>query len=432
MSETNLPPQSDLNAVVSNPFGEHSLFAINRNTFQKTDASSVFRSRYGDSLFKENTFYIIAGTDSGLLYQYVKQQQVPKGSRYLFVELAQVLDRLTILDDPQEDIVITRFEDWFEKASKMDMFDYSIQDRMMLQRSLGVVHGHYNDYAPFWRELKAEFEVFMGKQHVGINARPFTSQQIENLTENQTPAICLTDAFKGKTAVLLAGGPSLDLLMPWVRQHRRDLLVIAVSRISYSLLQAGIQPDICVSVDPHAINLNVSKEMLEFQDGTLLVNEYHLNSNLLSSWGGKKTFTGPRYPWATPLEPTNLPASAGSTVTNNAFSLALLTGVTQLILGGADFCYSQTGYTHASGSAEHALGPRPMHGDKRVTTNNGMMADTHNEFLNSARTINLQAEDAQAMGCRVINPAPGSMRLSHIEYIPLDDIQVEALEKTAR
>ncbi len=432
MTETNLSPQNDLGDVVSNTFGEHYLFAINRNAFQSADASTVFRSFFDNSLFEENTFYLIAGTDSGLLYQYIKSQGVPKGSRYLFVDLPQVLERLVELIDPQGELAIATMDNWQELAiSKMDLPDYAIQDRMVLHRSLGVVHGHFSAYLPFWRKLREEFDVLKDSYRLGLSNRPFSLRQIENLTENQNPAICLKDAFKGKTAVLLAGGPSLDELLPWVQRHRRNLLVIAVSRVSHSLIQAGIHPDICVSVDPYDINMNVSKEMLEFQNGTLLVNEYHLNANLLSSWGGKKVFLGKRYPWSTPLESENLPPSIGATVTNSAVTFAVESGVTHLILGGVDFCFGQAGHTHASGSAEHSLGPRPMHGDKRVETNAGMMADSIHAFLNSARSMDLQAQDALTRGCQVINPAADAMRLPHVEHLSLDAIQVEPLERPA-
>lgn len=428
MTETNPALPADLSDVVCNAYGEHCLFAINRNVFQGIDASTVFRSYFEESLCKENTFYLIAGTDSGLLYQYIKVQGVPKGSRYLFVELPEVLERLVITDDQPDTLAVTTPEYWKQYAiTSMDLPGYGIQDRMVLVRSLGVVHGHYSPYLPFCSKLKEEFDSLRRTYRVGLNNRPFLRRQIENLTENQTPALCLKDAFRGHTAVILAGGPSLDQLLPWVREHRDELLVIAVSRISDSLIQAGVQPDVCISVDPYDINFVVSKEMLEFQDDTLLVNEFHLSANLLSSWGGKKVYLGKRYPWPSPLQPENMRPSIGATVTNSAVAFAVDTGVAQIILGGVDFCFSQSGHTHANGSAEHALGPRPMLGDKRVETNSGAIADSLHSFLNSAHSVELQAQQAAERGCRVINPAPGAMRLANVEHLPLESIQIEPM-----
>lgn len=424
--------QTDMGGIASNAFGEHYLFGVNRNLFQASDASSVFRAHFGDKLFQEDAFYVIAGTDSGLLYQFVKAQGFPKGSRYLFVELPEILALMDGLDDSRVELAVTAGENWLEKARDMGVENYAVQDRLVLLRSLGVVHGHYSQYPPFWRRLKSDFDIFMFDQRVSLSSRSFIICQIENLSENQTPAICLTGAFSGKTAVVLAGGPSLDDLLPWVRQHRRNLLVIAVSRISRSLIEANIQPDISVSVDPVAYNLSVCKDMLEFQNGTLLVNNYHLSPNLLASWGGQKVFVGARYPWPTPLEPENIPPVAGTTVTNTALDIAVKCGAGQIVLGGADFCFNQEGYTHAKGTAEHAMGGRLQLGDQQVETNSGMMADTENGYLHSAMSVDLQAQNASVQGCRIINPAPGAMRLPHVAHVPVEDIRVEPLSQPAQ
>ncbi len=432
MADVDVTQHTDMGGIASNAFGERYLFGINRNLFQGSDASSVFQSYFGDNLFQEDTFYVIAGTDSGLLYQFVKAQGLPKGSRYLFVELPQILALMEGLDGSQAELAVTSGENWLEQAKDMGVENYAFQERLVLLRSLGVVHGHYSHYPPFWRQLKNEFELFIFNQRVVLSSRPFVICQIENMTENQIPAIHLNGTFRGKTAVVLAGGPSLDELLPWVRHHRRNLLVIAVSRISHSLIASGIQPDISVSVDPQAFNLNVCKDMLEFQNGTLLVNNYHLSPNLLASWGGKKVFVGARYPWPTPLEPENVPSVDGTTVTNTALDIGVKSGVAQIILCGADFCFNQDGYTHARGTAEHAMGARLQLGDQQVETNGGMKADTENGYLHSAMSIDLQAKNARMQGCRIINPAPGAMRLPHVEHVPLDDVQVEPLSQPAQ
>ncbi len=432
MTDTSPPTLPDLSSVISNTFGEHCLYAINRNAFQDNDASTVFRTYFGENLFSEHTFYIIAGTDSGLLYQYIKKQGAPKGSRYLLIELPQILERLTKMDDPEEKLVISTPKDWQQQAHKnMDMQSYALQDHLVLVRSLGVVHSHYSGYPPFWRQLNEQFRLIKQSYAQGLNHHPFTIQQLLNLTENQTPQTCLKNSFQGKTAVVLAGGPSLDEFLPWVRKNRKNLLVIAVARISKSLLQANIQPDICVAVDPYHMTVYLNREMYDFQDDTLLANEYHVSSTFLSGWGGKKTFSGPRYPWETPLNPENLPPSAGGTVTNSAFDIAIETGVTQIILGGVDFCYSQTGHTHTSGTAEHALGSCPMSGDSQVKTNSGKIAHTRNDLLRSAQSIEIQAKGAVDQGCTVINPSPDSARLAYVEHLSVDKIKIEPLEKSA-
>lgn len=432
MTQSEITPQTDLGTVVSNAFGEHYLFAINRNLFQGTDASTVFRSQFNEQLFKEDSLYIIAGTDSGLLLQYVKSQGVPRGSSYLFVEPPEVLEHLVEMDDPDGEVRVAIPDKWQETAIRdLDFAGFAVQDRIEIIRSLGVVHGHYGEYRPLWRQLREEYFMRIRSFRIGMNHRPFAVSQIDNLAENETTTVFLKDIFKGKTAVLLAGGPSLDEILPWVRDNRDNLLVIAVARVCYSLIQSDIQPDIVVAVDPYHMTLYVNRDMFEFQDSTLFVHEFHVSSNLLASWGGQNAFVGKRYPWTTPLEPGNLPSSPGITVTNTAFAVGVATGISQLILGGADFCFSQSGHTHASGSTEHKLGSQPMLGDRRVETNGGFMADTDKTFVNSANSIEKQAEEAQGLGCHVINPSPNSMRMQHVEHITLDNISVPNMEKPA-
>lgn len=418
--------------IVSNAFGERSLFAINRNLFQNSDASTIFRTHFGESLFKEDTFYIIAGTDSGLLYRYVKSRGVPENSHYLFVELPEVLDLLHDLDSPEEGISVTTEKEWQQRANDMDILGYAIQGNLKLLGSLGVVHGHFSEYWPFWQRIKDTHNAFTQRNNIALNNQGFIARQLENLSENQNPAIFLKGLFSQKTAVILGGGPSLHETLPWVRENRKDLLVMAVSRISGSLLQENIKPDIIVAVDPMPIILGVSREVFEFQDSALLINEYHLSSNLLSGWAGKKAYIGKRYPWPTPLEPENLPPTVGYTVTNTAATLAIEAGVEQIVLGGVDFCFSQEGYTHANGSAEHSLGSQPLYGNKRVLTNSGKMANTDFQFMASANALSAMAAYADEKGCLIINPAPGAMSLPHILHIPLEYIEVSPMAKPAQ
>lgn len=432
MTDTDISIQTGIGRVASNAFGEHYLFAINRTLFSDTDAGTVFRSYFGESLFEEDTFYVIAGTDSGLLYQYVKKHGIPKGSRYLFVELPQILALLESEDDPEKNLAFATDDNWTVLAEEMEWKKFAFLGRLKQVQSLGVIHGHYSHYQPFWIKLKEQFDGFLQKTRFSVGTRPFIFCQINNLTENQIPAVCLKDSFKGKTVVILAGGPSLDGLFPWIHKHRDNLLLIAASRISHSLIRENIRPDICVSVDPQAFNLYVCRDMLEFQDDALLINHYHLSPGLLSSWSGKKVFIGNRYPWSTPLQPENILLTGGITVTNTMLDIATATGAAQIVLGGVDFCFAQQGYTHARGTVEHAMGSRPQLCEVQVETNGGMMADTDIGYRESGIHIDLQTQVANKLGARVINPAASAMRLPHVEHIPQDDIRIATLDKPAR
>lgn len=77
-------------------FNEYYLPSVNRHTFEKLDSASLYNKKYQDAFKQEDTLHIIIGMDSGLLANYLMSQPQAKGSKYLFVELADVLSLLTI------------------------------------------------------------------------------------------------------------------------------------------------------------------------------------------------------------------------------------------------------------------------------------------------------------------------------------------------
>ncbi len=431
------PEAGQPHEAVTSRFGERYLPAVNGTAFEQADAGAVFRKHFGPALFNEGVFYLIVGTDSGLLYRHIAAQGVPAHSRYLLIESPHVLACLDGLNnnDPCSGLAVATEAEWQEIAADMELEKYALLNRAILVRSLAVTHGHHEGYAPLWNRISKQFDKLTWHHRIALSNHIFIDCKLMNLTENQVPARCLEGAFQGKTAALLAGGPSLHDLLPWVKANRQDLLVIAVSRVSRTLLAAGIQPDVCVSIDPTDFNLLISKESLELPDDTLLANVASLAPGLLASWQGKKVFLEQRYPWTSDREPQNLNLAEikqGTTVTNTALFLAVKMGVSQVVLGGADFCFSHQGETHAEGSMERAMGPLPLLNEQRVQTNAGKSADTTNAYQSSAITLDLQAKKAREEGCRVINPAPDAMRLEHVEHLPTSDITLVPLPRPAR
>ena len=90
----------------TNQFGDHYLYLINGDLFDAEGSQSIFSYNYGH-LFNTDSLYIFAGTDSGLLPKWIKSISIPEGSRYLFVELPEViqlLDLKSISDVPEFDL----------------------------------------------------------------------------------------------------------------------------------------------------------------------------------------------------------------------------------------------------------------------------------------------------------------------------------------
>ncbi len=420
---------------IRNRFGDDYLHAVNRSCFDAVGARATFERHFGDGLARADTLYLVVGCDSGLLVQWAAAQRA-KGSRFLFIELPELVEplRQRCAGLLQDDILhIAGPEEWQGLSDAFRFSDYAYLGQFELVVSLGARDANLPAYRLLEQRISDYVTTFRRDIAVQMGNRVFLQRQIENLADNRIPAAILRDTFDGATAVVLGGGPSLDDILPWVMAHREHLLVIAVSRIARRLLQAGLSPDIVVSIDPHALSFDVSREALRFDERTLLVHSYHVEPHLLAQWAGPTLYCGERYPWPSRQVIDNLP-NVGPTVTNLALRLAVEMGCHQVVLGGVDLCFSRDGHTHAQGSNEHAAGPRLSDAGRQVVTNDGETADTDHAFAQAVELVGRQAEAALQRGCRILNPAPGAARIPHVEHVALPDITLsdDALDAPRR
>lgn len=410
--------------LISNTFGDELFYEVNRNCFDRLGARNIFQRQFGDDLSRTDSLYIIIGTDSGLLPGWLLSKGLPEGSRYLFIELAEVIAalgaRLNVLtEDPR--VSITTPDDWQSLQEDFQFTDYACLESISVTASIAAQDAYIPEYRTIRRETQKAVDQFIWKTSYQLGSQVFVKRHIENLTENRVPAIVLNNQFAGRTAVILGGGPSLDAFIPWIKENRQRITVIAVSRISRRLLEAGLHPDIVVSIDPNSISFDVSKESLRFGRNTLLVNAYHVSTPLLAQWHGPSAYFGPRYPWLTSANPLNT-QHRGPTVTNAALAMAVEMGFETIIFGGVDLCYSREGHTHAMGSNERQAGPLLGSEDTQVETNGGWLADTNHAFAEAVTTMGQQAQEAVDQGCTLINSAVTAAKIPNVRYCPIEEL----------
>ena len=418
---------------ITNQFGDRFLYSVNRHCFDHVGSDAVYRSRWADTLFKEDAFYIVAGCDSGVMISYLQKKGLPKGSRYLIVELSPLVEIVkSLIDESASDnrIQICTLDNWLEVAREHSFAEYAYLDSIKIIRSLAVEDANLPEYRALWRELDQSTQQTLWTFRVELGNSTFYTRQIENACENRHSAYCLKDRFKDKTAVLLAGGPSLDDILPWVIENRDNLVVVAVSRISRRLQQINFQPDIIVTVDPHPCSFDVSKHMLRLFEHAILVNAFHATPLLLGQWAGPSLYLDNRYPWKVDAG-GKIIKGVGPTVSNSAINLIVELGCKQIILAGLDLCFSAEGYSHAKGSDERKAGAFLAYADQTVTTNSGNTAETDNAFFTAIKSIEAQAKTAMNRGCQLINPSPDAAKMQNVVYMPLHDIKINALEKPA-
>lgn len=437
--QTSAERQDLLGPVIENAFGERYFPSITGESFTTVGSDAFYQRQFGKNLHTPDTMFLILGTDGGLLLDWVIRKQVDPDSRYLFIELEGSLDRLReefmIPETLPDNVHLCPLQEWMKKAEELSMRDYFYVSKILIHRSISVVDGYHDGYVALDNAFEEEMNHYRFAIQQEIGTRIFSQRGIENLAENRLPIALLDDCFKGKTAVLMAGGPSLDESFDWVHTHRRNLVILAVTRIAPQLKRVGIVPDFLFAIDPHGIIFHQSKEMLDFHEQAILVNMYHLNSRLLGQWQGEKLFMGPCFPWTTDKNPPITRLYPGITVSHQALGVAIHMGFSQIILKGFDLCFSKEGFTHAKGSEETLAGPYAKRTQLWVETNGGWMAETSADFHTSIPSLSqlaAQADRPEEERCRVINPSPTSAKIEHVEHLPWETLQPEPLEMSPR
>lgn len=401
-------------------FNEEYLYSINRNSFIKEPSASIFKRLYKQKLEKDNSFYIVLGTDSGLLLEYLLQQDAPDDTRYLFIELPHVLTLLEQkfdLANLPEHIDICAIEHWRDKAAEFGIELYLYKDECQYIKSLAAIDSYLPAYNNAILSFEQDFQSLRFFTRATLAVSPFMGTQLKNICENHTPASILKAQFKGDTCVLLAGGPSLDESIEWLKENQDYVVIMAVSRIAKKLLQVGIVPNIVVSVDPFEISFDVSKEQLLFPDSVFFIHSNNVTPLLLGQWSGKSAYMDRRYPWDVKDDENNL-MSSGPTVTNTALKVAVDMGFSNILLSGVDLCFSEKGVTHASGSNEAKIGPTLGQTGKWVETYSGNTVETLVVFEQAAEGLAAQASRATKQAIDIYNLSANAAKVSNITHIP--------------
>lgn len=412
-------------------FNECYLPSVNRHTFEKIDSNSLFNEKFKDALSAPDTLHIIIGLDSGLLANYVMESPLPAGSKFLFVELLEILELLSIdiPDNLADDILITHFDEFSKHITEHEDNLFIVKKKFKLHRSMAVRGNYLATYCTLLAQVEKAVEHEYFQQSIDFNQKLFIKTQLNNLAENLQPALVLKQTFTDKTCIVLGGGPSLDNCIDWIKAHAKQLVIIAASRIAGKLDKLNIKPDIIVSVDPQSHGFDVNKEFMEADHDTLFINSYHVAPQILGQWRGSCLYTGTRLPWNNTSDINNI-QSIGPTVTNSAIEIATKMGFSRVLLCGVDFCYSQTGVTHTQGTYGASLGPNIGVMLEWVETNSGDMTETSIALLHAIQSLQTFVADNSSIKC--INLSKDAAKVNGVDYISPQHIVLEDISDKQR
>lgn len=157
----------------------------------------------------------------------------------------------------------------------------------------------------------------------------------------------------GETIVVAAAGPTLASRYQWLRQQGGKLTLIAVDAALKPLVEAGIIPDVVVSIDAHRQGVLSFFQGIDQRLGASILLVYFpiVHGDVLRLWPGKRLTAyshSDLYKSVSQAYPKGILFSSGS-VLHSALDLAVRMGASKVILLGADFSFPD-GKTHVTGS----------------------------------------------------------------------------------
>ncbi|MBF0256457.1 MAG: DUF115 domain-containing protein [Gammaproteobacteria bacterium] len=417
---------------LTNPFGEEYLYSVNREDFAAKSAADVFASSLDTRFFERHQLHVVIGTDSGLLPAYVEHKGIPMGARYLFIEAEECIASIRdILELKSQRILLCSPDDPFgelNKQSDLGEVFYFYLGHVLLHNSVAASRGHLDRYQELHRQFEEEIHARTFFHQGRGNQNKHLTNRLLNAPEAYQCAPLIRNLFPGKTAVVFAAGHSMTQHMDWIKDHRADLVLVAISRVCATLLKHEVEPDVIVSVDPQAINYRQSLSMLRCKN-SVFAHPAYCDHSLTSIWPGKKVVIGERLPWESKLNEDYID-SYDVTVSNAAITTAFWLGCQQILLMGVDLCHTKSGQVYAESSANLArsINPRLF----KATTNGGSVVFTTQDYLESARGIAFQGALFRMRGALLINPNADSMQIDHVEHLPIEQIPISPLPCTAR
>jgi len=158
------------------------------------------------------------------------------------------------------------------------------------------------------------------------------------------------DGFSGVPAIVAAAGPSLTQSIGFIRDNIAKAVIIAVDTSYKLLIDNGITPHFCLSVDPQLINARYY-EGIE-KTGTILVSDPTVHPSLLRFFKGRICMTGIAFDmmkWIDDICGEKGELTHGGSVSTNAYDFARRIGASPVLMVGQDLSFT-SGLAHAKGS----------------------------------------------------------------------------------
>lgn len=424
--------KDDLKNIYTNSFGDKYFTALNNKAFDKVGATATFHKVFNEYLEHKNTLFIIVGSDSGLLINYLQKYQQDNGRQYIIFETESMIKYIEKNITVNKNLINILPIDTAFDTFKDKYIDYIAYSRYTLLKSLTIIDSVSEYYDNIWDIILDKFNVFGSNEAGHRTNNIFVDNHLHNISFNQIPLKKIQGLLKGLTAIVLGGGPTLDENINWVKENQDKLVIFAAARIAERLKQEQIKVDFFVTIDPFHASYDNGKSILLNDDQSILIHSNNAYTKLLAEWTGLRAYLGSRLPWddAKCRQQHNL-ITYGPTVTNAMVGVAYFLGAKQIIFSGVDFCFSKDGASHESSSKEAQVGKHIDKNINKLVTYSGRIAETNHNFASAH-------ESMEAILKYIINNNPATKlytlsketaKMNHLDYCSAKKIIIPEQDK---
>lgn len=180
----------------------------------------------------------------------------------------------------------------------------------------------------------------------------YTQNRVKNMLGMYHNCIVqdLMGQFKGFPAILVAGGPSLDKNIQFLKEVKDNALILAVDSVLPALVSNGISPDFMTAIDPYELIYEKFADALPHVSDTSLIASCWVAPKVSKMFSPERifwTFAGRNMEsWLMQMMNGTLPTGGASTVAHLNLVAAILMGCSPIVFVGQDLSYT-TGASHA-------------------------------------------------------------------------------------
>lgn len=297
------------------------------------------------------------------------------GLGYLFQQFALNSKGIVIVYEPNLEILASTLEiaDLTTELSKKNVFVCSDLDEFKKCYRTNYLYGANTviSFLPTYKKMFGEeLTKFANQVNLLMGAVIIDNNYIKtklcasvksvcsniDLLVNEPPIMSYKDIYKGKTALVISAGPSLDKNIETIKKYRDKAIIFSVGQALGSLMKNGIKPDFVVSIE--LINTVQQLESFDISDVDLIVEPityvsiHKIKAKNIISYPSKTSIAN--LIWAQYANIDSSGCKSSGTVSYTALYSAKILGFKNIALVGQDLAYLD-GKCYSSGAKIEGL-----------------------------------------------------------------------------